>query len=1149
VSGIQPIRRLAIVNRGEAAMRCVRAVKTLRAREASSLECVALYTAVDADAPFVRYADHSVLLASPRGAVAAYLDREGMIEALHETGADAVWPGWGFVAEDPEFVRAVGAAGLRFLGPSADVMRSLGDKIASKHSAEAVGVPVIPWSGGAVADAEAALGWAEKIGVPLMIKATAGGGGRGIRLVRDLGGVRAAFESSSAEARSAFGDPTVFIEKQVHGGRHIEVQIAADLHGDTRSLGCRDCSVQRRHQKILEEAPPPGLSPALLEAIEGAAVRLVRSVGYAGVGTVEFLVAGDAFYFLEVNPRLQVEHGITEEITGVDLVELQIRIARGEPLPDFPAPPGGIAIEARVCAEDPSADFLPAPGHIAVCEPALGPNLRLDSGYAAGGHVPSEFDSLIAKVIARGPTREEARARLVCALTDFELVVEGGATNKGYLVDLLETDVYRAASFDTGWLDAHPELRVGTEAYVVEALVATSILYYQRARDAARRSFFEDPTNLTPAVIPPSTGQRVDLVYAGANYPLEVFAIGAWRYRVHLDGRVTTVRLRSRGPHAADLEIEGRSLRVLHDVSEHGARVEIESHPYRFESELAGQVRAGTPALVISLDVAVGDRVEAGQRLGLLEAMKLEIGFQAPVAGVVKEISVRGGQQVAAGDLLLVIDTGEAESEATDAARIELPRTPDELDVFFDGPGPDGEPQVSLPDADAAEPSVRRLAIAVARREIRRVVMGYDVNPQRVEKLAAVLEAPLPEGLSESFRWELAEIRHELALFADVEQLFSRVPRLSGSGEAEPSNYAELRRYVQRLSEGGEGASEDFRQLLETALVHYEATGLRYGDALERAVLRLLASQLAPELRRRLVLGCLKRVTALAGTGIHLGDDARLGDTLARIAGLRGLLPDRIADLAIEASYAIFQGPDIEREAERTHKDVEAWLAAAESRVSHPPSAVLAHLANAPLPVFQRVGRWLADTDPRRRAVAIAAHIRRYYATCTPASHTSGEVGGVPVERIDWIDGRIVVGSVAAADAIEATLERLLRAARAAAASAPQSRSAPRDGVHAIELLVQGAKPSELDALAETVAGLLPAELPVHRLNLNCIGAAGDARHLCFARGTNGAAERVETHGLHPETAHRIGLDRLAAFDLERIESAPDIYCFYLTGR
>jgi acetyl/propionyl-CoA carboxylase alpha subunit len=388
----------------------------------------------------------------------------------------------------------------------------------------------------------------------------------------------------------------------------VEVQIAADTHGNALALGCRDCSVQRRHQKVLEEAPPPGLNRDLIAALESAAVRLVAQVGYVGVGTVEFLVVGGDFFFLEVNPRLQVEHALTEELTGIDLVQLQIRIARGEALPERPAARPGVAIEARVCAEDPEADFLPAAGEIAVFDPALGPRVRVDSGVAVGCGVPPDFDSLIAKVIASGDTREEARARLACALADFELVVVGGASNKGYLIDLLETQEYRAASFDTEWLDRSPELRAGSDAYAVEALVATAILSYQRARDVARRAFFADPTSLTPSSIPPSTGQRIDLARGGESYRLEVFAVGAWRYRVHLDGRVTTVKLCNKRPHAAILEIGGHSLRVLHDISDRGIRVEVEAHPYRVSSDLAGQVRAGTPAMVIALHVEVGDR-------------------------------------------------------------------------------------------------------------------------------------------------------------------------------------------------------------------------------------------------------------------------------------------------------------------------------------------------------------------------------------------------------------------------------------------------------------------------------------------------------------------------------------------------------------
>jgi acetyl/propionyl-CoA carboxylase alpha subunit len=414
------------VNRGEAAMRCIRAVKSLRAQEGSRISAVALYTEVDREAPFVRHADLAVALPVMENEVAAYLDHDLLIETLHRVEADAVWPGWGFVAEDPVFVERLAIEGIRFLGPSADALYLLGDKIAAKRLAESAKVPVMPWSGAAVTDPEQARNAAEEIGYPVVIKARAGAGGRGIRTVDEPGALSEAFRSAAAEVEAAFGGGGLFVEKRLESGRHVEVQIAGDRGDVVLALGCRECSVQRRHQKLLEEAPPPGLSAALLESLQEAAVRIAAMVGYEGLGTVEFMVAGSGYYFLEMNPRLQVEHGVTEEITGTDLVRLQIQIARGESLSYTPVRQNGVAIEARVCAEDPEAGFAPAPGRIVRFDPALGPRIRIDSGVATGSVVPAAFDSLIAKVIASGETREEARARLQCALSDFDLVIAPG---------------------------------------------------------------------------------------------------------------------------------------------------------------------------------------------------------------------------------------------------------------------------------------------------------------------------------------------------------------------------------------------------------------------------------------------------------------------------------------------------------------------------------------------------------------------------------------------------------------------------------------------------------------------------------------------------------------------------------------------------
>jgi acetyl/propionyl-CoA carboxylase alpha subunit/acetyl-CoA carboxylase carboxyltransferase component len=1132
----RPIERLAIANRGEAAMRCIRAVKALRAQEGSSLECVALYTDADRQAPYVRHADRSYRLEAPDGAVRAYLDVDRLMAALHEVGADAVWPGWGFAAEDPEFADRVVADGLRFLGPTGDVMRGVGDKVGGKQQAERAGLPVIPWSGGAVADAADAKRWAEEIGLPVILKAASGGGGRGMRVVESLDQIESAFASASAEGKAAFGDPTLLLERKLDGGRHIEVQIAADLHGNIVALGCRDCSVQRRHQKVLEESPPSGLPLSLIESIEQAAVRLAESIGYTGVGTVEFLVSGNSFSFLEVNPRLQVEHGITEEVWGIDLVQLQIRIARGETLPADLAPRPLFAIEARVCAEDPQLDFLPAPGMIRRFDPALGPRLRVDTGVAADSNVPAEFDSLIAKVIAVGDTRDEARARLGSALTDFELVVEGGATNKGFLIDLLENAEYAAGDVDTGWLDARPELRAGNPEHTVEALVAASILAYQRTRDAGRRGFWADPSQLQSTSLPASVGQRVDLSHGGESYRLEVFAVGAWRYRIHLEGRVVTATLRADEDHVATLTTGGRTLRVLYDVSERGLRVEVEGRPYRFGTELAGQVRAGTPAVVVALHVKPGDSVEAGQPLGLLEAMKMEIGFEAPVGGVIKELAVARGQQVAAGELLLVIDAQSGDEDGAPAGdRLSLPVEPDPLDLFF----PDGNGTADLLAADGQSPAARRAAIEAARDEIRRIVMGYDVNPQRGERLAAFLEAPLPEGLSESFRWELAEIRHELALFTDVTRLFSRAPRASLNGDPGASNHAQLRQWVRHLSAGPIGPSDEFREILERALEHYEVSDLRHDDVLERAVLRLLASQLSPTLRQRLALGIIRRVHALAASGIHLSDDDKLAEAILLTAGMRGLVPDALADLAIEAGYAIFEGPGLENEAQRTTKEVESWLAAAESTPTPPPGSVLAHLAASPEGVFDRVGRWLVDEDPRRRAVAVAAHLCRFYAPVQPSSHTSGVVGTTHVERLDLNDGRTVLGSVATTDALLPALERLARAAKAAAQSRGEAE------VHAIEVLVPGEAPDP-DALRQVLAPILEGGLPAERLTVSHLSAETRSIHNSFSGPVAPMAPIPGLHGLHPETAARVDLERLRAFDLERLDAPDEIICFHL---
>ena len=429
--------RIAVVNRGEPAMRLINAVEEYNHAHHTAMKTIALYTEPDRRAMFVRRADEAYSLGpatfvdSRGNRQVSYLDYQRLQTALLDTNADAAWVGWGFVAEHAAFAALCDRLGVTFIGPSADVMSRLGDKIASKQMAESSGVPVAQWSGGAVATIEEARAQAARIGYPLLIKATAGGGGRGMRRVESLADLEAAFTSARAEALNAFGDDTVFLEALVPEAKHIEVQIVGDAAGTVWAVGVRDCSVQRNHQKLLEEAPSPVLTAEQDREIREAAARLGTAAGYQNAGTVEFLFDPDTgkFWFMEVNARLQVEHPVTELTTGLDLVKLQLHVASGGLLTGEAPPTAGHAIEARINAEDPDAGFRPAPGKIELLRLPTGPGLRIDTGVEEGDEIPAEFDSMIAKVIAVGGTREEALARLRRGLADSAIVVRDGSTN------------------------------------------------------------------------------------------------------------------------------------------------------------------------------------------------------------------------------------------------------------------------------------------------------------------------------------------------------------------------------------------------------------------------------------------------------------------------------------------------------------------------------------------------------------------------------------------------------------------------------------------------------------------------------------------------------------------------------------------------
>ncbi|MDW6061906.1 biotin carboxylase N-terminal domain-containing protein [Streptomyces sp. FXJ1.4098] len=636
------IRSLLVANRAEIARRIFRTCREL------GIATVAVHSDPDAAAPHVREADAAVRLP---GATPAdtYLRADLIVKAALAAGADAVHPGYGFLSENADFARAVIDAGLRWIGPPPEAIEAMASKTRAKDLMGAAGVPLL---------APVDPGQATPDDLPLLVKAAAGGGGRGMRVVHDLAALQAELTSARAEALSAFGDAEVFLEPYVEGARHVEVQILADAHGEVWALGTRDCSLQRRHQKVIEEAPAPGLTDELRHALDEAAVGAARAIGYRGAGTVEFLVGRDGRpYFLEMNTRLQVEHPVTECVYGVDLVALQLRVAEGEPLPAQPPQPHGHAVEGRLYAEDPAAGWRPGTGTMHRLAVAEGPGLRVDSGLADGDDITVHYDPMLAKVIARAPTRAEAVRRLAHALERARL--HGPVTNRDLLVRALRHPEFQDARMDTGFLERHlKELTTATDETTapLAALAAALSDAAQRPGTVAGRlggwrNVPSQPQLKTYRSEPDGTEHEV-------------------RYRLTRDGLIAddhpNTRLLEFNPHQAVLEIDG--VRRTFDVAAYGEEVYVDSplgaHAFtalpRFPDPTArtepGSLLAPMPGTVVRLaEVAVGDRVEAGQPILWLEAMKMEHRVTAPAAGVLSALHATPGRQVEVGAVLAVV--------------------------------------------------------------------------------------------------------------------------------------------------------------------------------------------------------------------------------------------------------------------------------------------------------------------------------------------------------------------------------------------------------------------------------------------------------------------------------------------------------------
>ncbi len=655
-----------VANRGEIACRIFRTARAM------GLRTIAVYSDADRKADHVEMADEAIYIGGPRPEE-SYLRAESIIRAALESGAECIHPGYGFLAENAAFAEACPVAGITFVGPPPGAIRSMGRKDEAKELMRAAGVPVLPGSGGDVTDLEAIGQAAAKIGFPVMIKAVAGGGGTGMRRVDAPDALAVALEEAQREAIAAFGDARVIIEKCLDRPRHIEVQILADTHGACVHLFERDCSLQRRHQKVIEEAPAPDMPAGLRRQMTSAAVAAARAVGYTGAGTVEFLVEeksltdSSSFYFLEMNTRLQVEHPVSEAITGVDLVGLQFRVAAGEPLgfSQHDITLDGHAIEARIYAEDTEKDFLPSSGRLYCAGWPVGEAIRTDAGVRSGDIVSPFYDPLLAKIVAHGPSRAEALDQLKAALG--ETVLAGPCTNLSFLHDLLNQHEVAGGLIDTGLLSrlsiGKADTAAGFDAVAARAGIVALLREERRRLDARKGRFSNEtwsPWNAGDGfTLAPPHSVTMEFLAEGAPLQVETRWNSGEPEIVFAEGPGAGDAADTDGAGDCKTIVAGSRVFVIRNLRQSEIRLSVQSALTGNESACDGEVRAPMHGRIVKLAVKLGDDVEKGETLAVLEAMKMEHRVPAPLGGVVTDILVSEGQQLSEGAAIAIVVSAE----------------------------------------------------------------------------------------------------------------------------------------------------------------------------------------------------------------------------------------------------------------------------------------------------------------------------------------------------------------------------------------------------------------------------------------------------------------------------------------------------------
>ncbi|HEY6787650.1 MAG TPA: biotin carboxylase N-terminal domain-containing protein, partial [Trebonia sp.] len=1092
--------RVAVVNRGEPAMRLINAVREWNAEGRQPLRVIALYTAADRRATFVRAADEALMIGpdpdsgEDTGALSAspYLDFAELERALVKCRADAVWPGWGFASEKAELAELCDRLGIIFIGPPAEVMRRLGDKIESRRLAERAGVPLA--------------------------------------------------------------------EQAISGGRHVEVQVMADAASTVWTLGVRDCSVRRRDQKVIEESASTALDAGQEQRLRVHAAELMRAAGYVGAGTVGFRYQPDErlLSFLEVSPGLAVEHPVSEVTTGVDIVKLQLHIAAGGTLAEIAAadpPTLGHAIEVRLTAEDPERGFAPAPGLIEYLALPAGPGIRVDAAVAERDVIPPQADSMIAKVIALGRDRSEARARLSRALKQTATVIRGGTTNKAFLLDLLDRPEFVSGEFDATWLDTmigggyRPPRRVDV------ALLAAAFDAYEAHESRQQAHLFASAARGRPET-GHETWHQLDVRADGEAYQLRVARPRLHRYHVELDGLAVEADIERSGRFELMLGVGGQAFHVLCIAQGAEYLIEVDGAVQRISRYEAGIVRAPAPAMVVAIPVQAGDEVAEGDVVVVVESMKLETALRTPVAGRVTEVIADVNTQVESGAKLVRI---EHDPERGPAGAHWTPET--QGSATRGGGGRASLAALAVPANTDRDPAA---LAADALAALRSQVLGFDVDEEEVARQVRRLDAARA-GLP------AADDRHVLAAEISVLQIFADLCALwrnrrvcddpGGSGDidgdgeiavgakaadAEGAHNAQeyLHAFLRSRDADAEGLPGSFRMRLRRVLAHYGVSDLEpsldLGPALYRIFLAHRRAAAHVPVVSELLQWRLRHPESLSG---EVRDGYRR--VVEQLVGATELRYPAVGDLARQVRYRCFEAPLIAAERGRAQQQVRAEL----DRLSADPQTRAAQI-DAIVATGEPI---LGVFTERHHPVMLEVMTRRYYRIRPLAPVQLTQRNGHPVLTAEYVhDGQryLVIAMVAGAGEIAPAtdLARLLVAM-------PSDRTVLVDLYHAAPRTPgnEGAGPDETANWIRDKLGTIPAGLGRVSVTMCPPDDAGHSSPAWFtfrgAPGTGAAVEDRTLRGLHPLAAERLGLWRLSGFELTRLPAAPDVHLFYAKGR